>query len=36
MQEIEDEYLGRDLTDPSIRGAARARILKVIEEYRTR
>ena len=36
MQEIEDEYLGRDLTDPSIRSAARARILKVIEEYRAR
>lgn len=36
MQEIEDEYLGRDLTDPSIRSAARARILRVIEEYRAR
>jgi len=36
MQEVEDEYLGRDLTDPAIRSAVRARILRIIEEYRAR
>ena len=36
MQEVEDEYLGRDLSDPAVRSAARARILQIIEEYRVR
>ena len=34
MYEVEEDYVGRDLTDPSIRPAARERILKVIEAYR--
>ncbi|MGH7343419.1 MAG: DUF6607 family protein [Candidatus Rokuibacteriota bacterium] len=34
MYEVEEDYVGRDLTDPSIRQAARERILKVIEAYR--
>jgi hypothetical protein len=36
MFEIEEEYLGRDLSDPAVRAAARARILRVIDEYRSR
>jgi hypothetical protein len=36
MQEVEDEYLGRDLSDFTVRSAARARILQIIEEYRVR
>ena len=34
MYEVEEDYAGRDLSDPSIRRAARDRILKVIEAYR--
>jgi hypothetical protein len=34
MYEVEEEYLGRDLSDPAVRAAARQRILEVIEEYR--
>jgi hypothetical protein len=34
MHEIEDDYVGRDLSDPSVRRAARGRILKLIEAYR--
>ena len=34
MYEIEDDYVGRDLSDPSVRRAARERIVKVIEAYR--
>jgi len=36
MHEIEEDFLGRDLSDPAVRAAARARILQVIEEYRAR
>jgi hypothetical protein len=36
MGEIEDDYVGRDLSDPSVRRAARARIVKVIEAYLAR
>ena len=36
IREIEDDFLARDLSDPSIRAAARERILKVIDEYRAR
>jgi hypothetical protein len=36
MGEVEDEYLGRDLSDPAVRAAARERMLRIIEEYRTR
>ncbi len=36
MQEVEDEYVGRDLSDPTVRSAVRARILRIIEEYRVR
>jgi hypothetical protein len=36
MGEVEDEYLGRDLSDPAVRAAARERLLRIIEEYRTR
>jgi hypothetical protein len=36
MREIEDDYLGRALSDPGERRAARERILKVIGEYRDR
>jgi hypothetical protein len=36
MYDVEEDYIGRDLTDPSVRSAARERILKVIEEYRVR
>jgi hypothetical protein len=34
MNEVEEDYVGRDLSDPSVRRAARDRILKVIEAYR--
>jgi uncharacterized protein DUF6607 len=34
MNEIEEDYVGRDLTDPAVRRAARERIVKVIEAYR--
>ena len=34
MSEIEDDYVGRDLSDPSVRRAARERIVKLIEAYR--
>jgi hypothetical protein len=34
MYEVEEDYVGRDLSDPSMRRAARDRILKVIEAYR--
>jgi hypothetical protein len=36
MYEIEEEYAGRDLSDPAVRNAARERILAVIGEYRVR
>ena len=36
MYEVEDEYVGRDLSDPAVRNSARERILKIIEEYRVR
>jgi hypothetical protein len=36
IREIEDDFLGRDLSDPLVRAAARERILKVIDEYRAR
>ena len=36
MYEVEEEFFGRDLSDPAIRAAARERILRVIEEYRAR
>ena len=36
MYEVEEEYVGRDLSDPAVRSSARERILKVIEEYRVR
>jgi len=36
MYEIEAEYRGRDLADPAVRAAARARILGIIDEYRAR
>jgi hypothetical protein len=34
MHEIEEDYLGRDLSDPEVRKAARERILEVIQAYR--
>jgi hypothetical protein len=34
MYGVEEEYLGRDLSDPAVRAAARERILRIIEEYR--
>jgi hypothetical protein len=34
MFEVEESYLGRDLTDPAEREAARQRILEVIQRYR--
>jgi len=34
MHEVEEDYVGRDLSDPALRRAARDRILKVIEAYR--
>jgi hypothetical protein len=36
MYDVEEDYIGRDLTDPAVRSAARERILKVIQEYRVR
>lgn len=36
MREVEEDYVGRDLSDPGERSAARERILKVIEQYRDR
>ena len=36
MFEVEEEFLGRDLTNPAVRSAARARILRVIDDYRVR
>jgi hypothetical protein len=36
MYDVEEDYIGRDLTDPAVRNTARERILKVIEEYRVR
>jgi len=34
MYEVEDDYVGRDLSDPALRAAARDRIRKVIDAYR--
>jgi Family of unknown function (DUF6607) len=34
MYEVEEDYVGRDLSEPSVRRAARDRISKVIEAYR--
>jgi len=34
INEIEDDYLDRDLSDPALRKAARARIVKIIDAYR--
>ena len=34
MFEVEEAFLGRDLSDPAVRDAARERILAVIREYR--
>ena len=34
MYEVEEDYVGRDLSDPAVTRAARDRILKVIEAYR--
>jgi hypothetical protein len=36
MREVEEEYVGRDLSDPAVRSAARERILQVIDAYRER
>ena len=36
MFDLEDDALGRDLSDPAIREATRARILQIIREYRAR
>jgi hypothetical protein len=36
MYAIEQDYLGRDLSDPALREAARRRVLDLIEEYRAR
>ena len=36
MYEVEEAYVGRDLSDPSVRREASERILKVIEAYRVR
>jgi hypothetical protein len=36
MREIEDDFLDRDLSDPSVSAVARERILKVIDDYRAR
>jgi len=36
MYDVEEEYVGRDLSDRAVRSSARERILKVIEEYRVR
>src|SRR5262245_6035266 len=34
MYEIEEDYLGRDLSDPAVRNEVRERILKVMDAYR--
>jgi hypothetical protein len=34
MYDVEEDYLGRDLSDPAIRAEARERILQVIGAYR--
>jgi Family of unknown function (DUF6607) len=34
MYEVEEDHVGRDLTDPAVRNAARERIMRIIEEYR--
>ena len=34
MYEVEEQLIGRDLADPAVRAEARARILRVIDEYR--
>jgi hypothetical protein len=34
MHEVEEDYVGRDLSDPALKTAARDRIRKVIEAYR--
>ena len=34
MYEVEEQLMGRDLADPAVRVEARARILRVIDEYR--
>jgi hypothetical protein len=34
MYDVEEDYIGRDLTDPAVKSVARQRILKIIEEYR--
>jgi hypothetical protein len=34
MYEVEEQLMGRDLADPAVRAEARARILRVIDEYR--
>jgi len=36
MYAVEQDYVGRDLSDPTLRAAARARSLEVIEAYRAR
>jgi hypothetical protein len=36
MYEVEEAYVGRDLSDPSVRREASERILRVIEAYRVR
>ena len=36
IREIEEDYLGRDLSDPGERRIARQRLLKIIDEYRDR
>ena len=36
MYEVDEAYVGRDLSDPSVRREASERILKVIEAYRAR
>lgn len=35
MGEVEEHYLGRDVSDPDARTAAKERILRIIEEHRT-
>jgi hypothetical protein len=34
INEVEDDYLDRDLSDPALRKAARERIMKIIDAYR--
>jgi hypothetical protein len=36
MHEVEEHYLSRNLSDPAVRNAAKARILGIIEQYRDR